>query len=169
MRGAAFFTAMALLVGACTTDPIPPGYRGPVAYIADSQAVRSSTGVDFFYISRVNGNRVNNSLAATQSANAGRGFAMTPAMIGRPVPAETATFTIVGRTHYAAPIIELVNKVYQVSGETKFTPLPNRAYVVKGILRDDYAAVWIEDGQTGELAGNKIEIHGSTTLGILEK
>lgn len=94
---------------------------------------------------------------------------MTPAVIGRSVAAEASTFTIVGRTHYAAPILELLNKTYEISGETKFAPEPNGYYMVKGVLGDNYSAVWIEEISTGAVVGQKIEVKGSTALGILQK
>jgi len=94
---------------------------------------------------------------------------MSPMVIGRDVPAGVPTsFTIVGRTHYAAPILELMNPVYEISGVVTFTPLPQHSYTVKGELDDDHSGVWIEDKPL-EVVGQKIEIKGSARLGILQK
>jgi len=169
MRGTAFLIAVALPLAACTSNPVPDGYTGSIVRITDSVTPRSSTSADFFYLSKVNGRRIEDSLSITKQVNSGQGFAMIPRVIGRVVPAEPSTFTIVGRTHYAAPILDLMNTVYEVSGETKFTPIPHQSYVVKGVLGENYSAVWIEDSQTGEVVGQKIEIKGSSALGILEK
>jgi hypothetical protein len=125
--------------------------------------------VDFFYLAKVNGQTIKESRTSTAQANFGRGFNMTPVMVGRDVPAQSATFTITGRSHFAAPILEMMGRVYEVSGDTSFTPLPDRSYAVKGVLRRDYSAVWIEDIQTGEVVGRKIEINGSSTLELWEK
>jgi hypothetical protein len=169
MRGPVILLAVGLLLAACTTNPVPEGYKGPLAHIADSEVACGKTGADFFFLSEVNGKRIDDSLAATSMANSGRGFAMTPVTLGREVPAQPSTFTIIGRTHYAAPIIALFRRVYEVSGETRFTPLPDHSYVVKGVLGENYSAVWIEDRKTGELVGQKVEVKGSSSLGILEK
>lgn len=167
MRRLAFLAAL-LLLGACTTAPIPDGYKGPTARINDTSTPRSGTSVDFFYIAEVKGRRIQNSATSTRQANYGRGFAMTPSVIGRDIPAEPSTVRIIGRTEHAAPILALMNKVYEVSGETQFTPGPNQIYTVKGVLKDDYSAVWIENA-AGAVMGQKIEMKGSSTLGFFEK
>lgn len=148
----------AVVLSACTAaEPIPEGYTGPTAHIRDSSTERGSTSVDLFFLSKIDGGEVFDSLSATANANYGRGFMLEPAVIGRDVPARAAVFTIEGRTHYAAPILELFNTVYEVSGESRFTPAPNRTYVVKGELRDGYTTVWLEDSETGEMVGQRIE------------
>lgn len=159
----------ALLLAACATKPVPDGYSGPVAHVRDSMTPRSGTSADFFYMSDINGRRIDNSVTATERANYGRGMRMDPVVMGRDIPAEPSTFRIVGRTHHAAPILALMNKVYEVAGETKFAPDPGHAYIVKGVLGDSYSAVWVEDIATGAQIGDKIEIKGSSTLGIFQK
>lgn len=159
----------ALLVAGCTTNPVPEGYTGPTANVADSYTQRGGTGVDFFFLAKVDGHAVYESLTATAVANSGNGFAMTPSVVERPIPAKPSTVTIKGRTHYAAPILELANTVYEISGDVAFNPLPNHSYVVKGVLEEAHSAVWIEDKATGQVVGNKIEVEGSTALGLLEK
>jgi hypothetical protein len=120
-------------------------------------------------LAKVNGRRIEESLSRTIDANSGRGFQLTPQVISREVPAAEATFTIVGRTHHAAPILSVFNAVYEVSGEVKFAPLPAHFYMVKGELNDSHSVVWLEDSNTGDVVGSKIEIQGSARLGILEK
>jgi hypothetical protein len=169
MRKIALLLAAAVLPAACTTSPIPEGYKGPTAYVADSAVPRSNTSVDLFYVSKVNGRRIDDSLAATNAANYGRGFLLTPKVIGRNVPAEPSTFTIVGRTHHAAPILSLMSTEYEVSGDTRFTPLPGQSYVVKGQLGPDHSAVWVEDAASGAIIGQKVEVNGSAALGFFGK
>lgn len=160
--------AVLVLVAGCTTQPVPDGYTGPLARVNDTSMPRSGTSVDFFYLAEVNGRRIPNSVVNTRQANYGRGFSMTPAVIGRDIPAEPSMVRIMGRTEHAAPILALMNKVYQVSGETEFTPQPNQIYTVKGVLGEDYSAVWIEDA-AGAIVGQKIEVKGPSTLGFFEK
>jgi len=40
---------------------------------------------------------------------------------------------------------------------------------VTGTLSEDYSAVWIEDAETHEIVGEKIEIQGSAALGFFQK
>jgi hypothetical protein len=160
--------AAAALAG-CVSNPVPDGYVGPLAHIDDSMTRRGSTSANFFYVAKVNGHRIQDSLTATDNASYGRGATMVPAIIGRDVPAQPMTLTIVGRTHYTMPFLELVNRIYEVSGDIAFTPLPNHAYLVKGELGDDHSAVWIVDRETETPVGDKVEIKGSARLSILEK
>jgi hypothetical protein len=160
--------AAASLLSACTSSPIPEGYKGPLARIEDSFKRRGWTSADFFYVSKVDGRRINDSLAATTQANYGQGFQLTPEAIGRAVAAQESTFTIIGRTHYAAPILEIAGTVYQVSGEVKFTPQPDQTYYVRGELGEKYSGVWIEDA-AGVPVTPKIEVNGSSALSIFQK
>ena len=169
-RAFALVLLLSVPLAACsTTDAVPKDYKGPLAQIADSVVKTGPSSANFFYVSTVNGRLIHESLRATKQSNYGQGFRMTTATIIRKVPAEPSTFSIVGRRDYAAPILALVRKVYEVKGETTFTPLPDRIYVVNGTLGDDYSAVWIEEAATGTVIGQKVEVKGSSTLGILEK
>ncbi len=169
VRQSLFIVCLALLVCGCATNPVPEGYTGPLAKIQDTFTPRSDRAADFFILDRVNGKQVDNALRATTMQNEGRGFAMDVVGYTRDVPAVAATFSIKGRTHYAAPILELTNKVYQVKGDISFAPQTNRTYAVRGVLGPDYSAVWIEDVENKTVIGNKIEIKGDASLGALEK
>lgn len=169
--GRRVWVAVLLLMGlsACATNPIPEGYTGPRATIADSAQSIDMTGADVFTLTKVNGKIIHDSIVGSRQANSGRGFAMTPVAVKREVMSEPGKFTIVGRRVYGAPILELMNKIYEVSGEVDFAPEPDGSYVVKGVLGQDYSAVWLEDSKTGSLIGQKFEVNGSTALGILQK
>lgn len=56
-----------------------------------------------------------------------------------------------------------------MKGDINFAPVANRTYVVRGELKPDYAAVWLEDAETKAVIGNKIELKGDPSLGVLEK
>jgi len=166
----------AAIVGACcsaacttVTPSLPPGYSGPTAEIRDSVTVKSRSNADFFYIASVDGNAVEQSLDKTVGANFGQGFNMNPQIVQRTVPARSMKLELVGRTHHAAPIQSLFSTEFQVKGPLSFTPEAEHTYIVHGELGENYSAVWLEDLGSGTIVGQKIEIHGSAALGILEK
>jgi hypothetical protein len=169
IRALANLAATAILVTGCVTNPVPEGYNGPLAKVYDTFTKRSDRAADFFYVEAVDGKQVENTLRVTTAANYGRGFAMDSAGYVRDVPAASATYTLVGRTHYAAPILELTNPVYQVKGSITFTPAPNRNYAIRGELKPDHAVIWVEDVEAKAVVGNKIERTGDTSLGFMEK
>ena len=94
---------------------------------------------------------------------------MSIAPVDRRVLPQEAVFEIVGRTGYAAPIQSFTNKVYEVKGDVTFTPQERTVYVVKGTLGESYSAVWIEEKETGNLIGEKIEVEGSAALNFFQK
>ena len=163
--------ALALLaLCACVGNPEPEDDGGPIATVADTADKDSSGGVDFFFVEKVGGRKVSTSLAATARASEGMGFSMRPVLLDHAVPAGTpVTVTITGRTHYGAPIQEMTNTIYQVSGDVTFTPVATHVYDVKGYLREDRSAVWIVDNVTGDLVGKKVLLKGSAALGFFSK
>ncbi|MBP7064048.1 hypothetical protein [Ferrovibrio sp.] len=162
-------SAFLIFLAACTHNPIPEGYTGPVAMVADSYSQRSGVSADFFVLSAINDRQIDDSIVGTRMANHGQGFAQTPVALSRSIPAQPAKFTLKGRRQYGAPILELLNKIYEITGDIEFTPEPNARYVVKGSLSEEYSAVWLENSATGEVVVKKLEIRGSTALGILQK
>jgi hypothetical protein len=54
--------------------------------------------------------------------------------------------------------------IYLIEGDVKVAPQARGQYVIKGELRDDYSAVWVEDLATGKQQGNKLLVKGSTAL-----
>ena len=107
--------ATTVFLAACTTDPVPKDYAGPLAYIADSGANNGSASANFFYLYKVNGETIAES--RTMSLKATNTYRMQVNILIRRVPAREATFTIVGRREYSAPIIAMVRKVYEVTGD----------------------------------------------------
>ena len=149
---------------------IPDNYTGAIAKIQDSFLAQSKTKIDFYYVSKVNGNKIYNSRFQTLDKNYGRGFSMEPVVLNHDIPAgEPCTITIVARTQYAAPILALMNPVYEIKGDIVFTPMANQEYLVKGRLDDNASFVWIQNIDTKELVGEKIKIEGSSALGHFEK
>lgn len=153
-----FALAALLFAGGCATDPIASDYKGPTAAIADTTTPRGGSSAYFFILEKYNGERVNNAIVVTAKTNAGNGLAMSAYDYERRVPAVEATFHIKGTTYWAAPILQMVNRVYVVEGDIRFTPQPDHQYAIKGALSDAYCAVWIEDSAAGLVVDRKIEI-----------
>jgi hypothetical protein len=164
-------TAVLSLAGCAHYVPtLPENYTGPQARFDDSAKVYSRSKADFFVVESIDGAQVDNSLNETLRRNHGRGMFMELYFIQRPVPAgKSMVVALKARTHYAAPILALTNSVFQVKGTTEFTPQPGKNYVVRGRLEEDYSAVWVEESDTGQVVGRKVEAQGSAKLGILEK
>ena len=161
--------AGAVLLSGCVANSIRSDYHGPLAHITDSVTPRDDKSADFFYVAKVDGFVVADSLEATEGANRGAGKDKKFVVIGRDVAAAATTVTLVGITHYAAALQAFGGPAYQLSGDISFTPEPKHEYVVRGVLGEDYSAVWIEDSGTGEVAGPKIEVKGAAPLGLFEK
>ena len=156
---------LGLFINGCATyEPAQKGYVGATAKLADSVTSDGERCASFFFLETYDGHDVQNALIATQRRNSGRGMAMTIEAYSRPVPAQEATFHIVARTHCAAPIIEVGTTIYLIEGDVKFAPQGDGQYAVKGELREDYSAVWVEDVLTGKQRGNKLLVKGSTAL-----
>lgn len=165
------FVAVSLLLGGCATNEslLPKGYSGPTAMISDSAYVYSARKADFFFIDAIDGQHVDNALEHTARANQGRGLAMTPAEQARPIETKETVFHIAGRTHFAAPILEMTGTSYFVDGDVKFSPAAGEFYIVKGSLGPDYSAVWIENKNTGAQMGNKLLIKGAAEISMVKK
>lgn len=145
---AAFFTVS---LGGCMTAPIPQDYTGPIATIRDSAISESGSRAQFYYLSQISGQRVDNILGKTRIANRGRGFSLTPVEFRRDLPARQSTLKIEARVGYGAPIQEILNTstMYSVERTMTLDLESNKTYVVKGILTADKQEVWLEDEATG--------------------
>jgi hypothetical protein len=146
-----------LMIGCATTQaPVASTYTGPTAVIHETVKQHSNAEADFFGISHIDGNRVENSLTATERTNRGRGMVMSAIGASHRVPTKPIEVRVFGRSRFAAPILDLMNKTYEVSGTVKFEPVANATYTVKGELGPRLSVVWIEDA-TGAVIGNKIQ------------
>jgi hypothetical protein len=154
---------LTLSISGCVTyaPSVPDGYVGPQAVLADSAKTYSTSKADFFVAVQIDGADVDNSLNETFRRNQGRGMRMTPYFISRPLVAEKPIkVAIKGKTHYAAPIQAITGTVRQVEGVVEFTPKANVRYIVRGELSESYSAVWIEETESRQLVGQKIEPRG---------
>ncbi|RTL15057.1 MAG: hypothetical protein EKK52_21565 [Burkholderiales bacterium] len=155
MRAAIAIAVLASTMTGCATfqPSLPEGYQGPVATIHDSAQSLESKKANLFFVTQVDGRKVKDSLTETIARNQGRGFSLSPFVLEHDVPAKPILVSLTGITHYAAPILALTGKVYQVEGTVSFTPEANQDYVVKGSLGPDVTAVWIEEKRSGKIVG----------------
>ena len=112
--------------------------------------------IDLFYAYKVDGKIINNILSETASRNSGRGFVLDVAPYERRLPVKPVTIELVATTYHAADIGGIFGESYFVSGTVTFTPVDGGRYVVRGILGEDYSAVWLETAD-GRVVGKKIE------------
>ena len=63
-------------LAACVSSPIPEGYTGPTATIRDSARPESGSRALFFYVAKIDGNAIKDSLAVTRQVNYGRGASL---------------------------------------------------------------------------------------------
>lgn len=162
---------LVLTLAGCATmePPVPENYSGPTAVIKDSVKKYSAEKSDFFYLESIDKLVIRNSRIATRMSNEGKGFFMEPVVLDRRVKAQLATYKIVARTEYAAPILALSNPVYQVVGKVQFSPESGKVYVVRGELGESKSSVWIEEEQSHQVVGEKTEVNGSSELGFFAK
>ena len=152
-------------ISGCATlhDPVPSGYTGETVLLEDSYTSYGSTKADIFFVQKVDGKEIDNTLYKTRDDNYGKGMYMQPSVVSRRIPAKEVTIHIVGRTAYAAPILTLINTVYEAKGDIKFTPEPRKTYIVKGKLGENYSAVWVEERMSEKIVG-KIEQKDSSSV-----
>lgn len=166
-------SAAALLSGCATKpfSPFPENYAGTSATLTDTFNVRSFSNADFFYAEQYEGNTWENARFKSLAASRGRGLALTTVPVSRAIPANKPTkLVVVARTEYAAPILAMTNTVYQVKGTIEFTPETGKQYVVTGQLGGPRSAVWVEEKDTHQVVGQKIEVEGDAAkLGFFDK
>lgn len=151
MQKLAMGAVCALLMAGCTTAPIPKDYSGPLATIQDSARSETGSRAQFYYLSEIDGRRVDNVLGETRKANSGRGFSLSPVQYRRDVPAQLSKLKIEARVGYGAPIQEMLNTATLYSTERTLNVKleSNKSYVVKGVLTAEKQEVWLEEQGTG--------------------
>ena len=153
-----------LSLSACITNPIPKGYTGPTATIRDTVLSESDDfpGRPMFYVSKIDGQAIENSEHASQVANHGKGLSMDPVTTERNIPVRKMVLTLVGRNVHAAPIQEMFHELrgknYKVTGNVDFEPQADHFYIVRGVLGPELSNVWVEDLQANTVVTQKIEI-----------
>ncbi|MGC1174033.1 hypothetical protein [Polaromonas sp.] len=149
------------LHGCATYKPVPEGYTGPVAVVADSGTPGDGKKSVIFAMMDVDGQGIDNSFRASAGASYGRGFALTTQFVGRSVPANKAMKVRLKGSHITgAPIHAIASQIagtfFSVEGVVDFTPVSGGNYIVKGELKKGASSVWIEDRATGLPVTEKI-------------
>ncbi|GBG13599.1 ATPase AAA [Novimethylophilus kurashikiensis] len=148
------------------SQPYPANFDFSTAVIRDSIQMPWNDRGDFFYLTQIDGQPVEDSRSVTHRRNIFRGQTMLPYAIDREVPTQRAKYLIVGKTEYALPFQMATNPVYEVKGEIEAALEKNKVYEVRGTLGENYSAVWLEDVSTHTVVGRKIEIRGATRVGV---
>ncbi len=140
-------------------DSVEPGV------VADRSFDKSKTL--FFFLAAVNGQAVKNSV----SESAGVRTSMWPeeplAPFTRALPPRQMIVTLVGgyvTSSVAAPEVRYNYPMYRVKGHTLIQPVPEGSYVVKGVIREKGASIWIEETDTGKTLGDRITSTGRTRI-----
>ena len=135
-------------------EPVPAGFAGPTAQVADSGKYEDGSKAQFFVVQEVDGKTINSSIFETRKASQGRGFSISARFISRALPAAPMKVKLVGTHQTAAPIHEIASRAagtfYSVEGVVDFTPVAGGNYIVKGELKKEGSSVWIEDVATNQ-------------------
>ena len=160
-----------LLAGCVNYGPsIPKDYSGPRAVIKDSATSHSTSKADLFFVEKVAQRPVENTRIATKRMSYGQGLSLSLVNYDRGVPAgQPLTVSLVGRTEHAAPILAITNAEYEVKGDLTFVPTAGTTYVVRGVLGESLAEIWLEEEVGRRVIGEKIKPAGSAKLGFFEK
>lgn len=129
--------------------PIPA-----TATIKDTVNQTAWNKADFFYVAQIGGQPVANSFTRTQSERDPESLALKPVGHERTLPVKQTTLTLFAQTEYGAP--QVADAVQKISGSVTFTPKPDETYFVKGSIRSNYVAVWLESSD-GQVVTPKIE------------
>lgn len=141
-------------------EPVPAGYAGPTAQVADSGFHESGGKAQLFVLQEVDAKTINSSIFESRKASQGRGFALTTRYVTRSLPVQPMKVKLIGTHQTAAPIHEIASRAagtfFSVEGVVDFTPTANGSYVVKGELKKDGSSVWIEDASTNQPVTEKV-------------
>lgn len=110
----------------------------------ESDIILKGEKVDVFFISEVDGKRVQNAWTRTSMANVEPAFAMRKVEHQHRLPAKTLRVKIEGRVFNGKLMGYIFNPSYSVSGIVAFKPVAGKRYVVRGVLRKKGSVVWIE-------------------------
>lgn len=116
------------------------------AVIRDTVVADSATRANIFYLYKVNGEEIQNSLNMTSRGNYGKGMNVEPVATRRPVPANRElSIEICAETYNGAPILDLFRTDAKVC-EIKIVTLAESAiYSIRGEIDGKSATVRIEE------------------------
>lgn len=160
MRNILIAALVSLLTGCATYKPIPEGYSGATANVADSGFTEDGTKAQLYAMTEIDGNRIPNAFGASAGASYGKGFALTAVFPSRDVPIKPMKVKLVASHATGAPIHALFSQAagtfFSVEGVVDFSPKADGKYVVRGVLKKEGSSVWIEDVDTQKVVTEKI-------------
>lgn len=142
------------LAGCATYEPVPKDYKGPTALVRDTGSSEDGTKAQMFALMEIDGNRVMNCFWASAIASQGRGASLITVYTERAVQIKPMKVMLRGSHATGAPIqamaSQLAGTFFSVDGTVDFSPEAGHRYLVKGDLKKEKSAVWIEDAETGK-------------------
>ncbi|MBA3592643.1 MAG: hypothetical protein H0W47_02440 [Polaromonas sp.] len=149
-----------VLQGCAMYQPVPEGYTGAVAEVADS--VRPGDGMksEIFAITELDGREIHSSFRASGPERSGWRTSLTTRAVSRLVLAAPQKVKLVGSHIHIDNMRAIVGDIrgtsFSVSGVVDFKPEPGGKYLVKGVLQKGVSSIWIEDRATGLPVTQKI-------------
>jgi len=154
---------LVIWLAGCATpyEPVPQGYTGSTANIADSAQPRSTSVSNVFAVVEIDGHPIANTFRASAGASQGKGFKLTTLTTERYVPAEVPLkLKLSASPMTGAPIqqmaMQLAGTFYSVEGVVDLKPRAGGKYVVRGELKKEGSTVWIEDVESGQPVTEKL-------------
>ena len=135
---------------------LPAEYAGPKAILVDSVDYPDKKGgaLTMFYARSINGELVENVATATRE----NGFMLT--LVRRDVPVQKLRVDLVGTHVQFDPVYEIRDRMkgafLSINGNIEFEPVAGKTYVVRGELKKEASAVWIETEDTHEIVTVKV-------------
>lgn len=149
-----------VLHGCATYKPVPEGYTGAVATVADSGKPGDGMKSEIFAMVEVDENRIENSFGASGREMGSWRTVLTTRFISRAVQAKPMKVKLVGAHKHVdnmhAIVGQIAGKSFSVMGTVDFNPVAGGNYLVKGVLQKGGSSVWIEDRATGLPVTEKI-------------
>lgn len=158
------FTAFLLVLSlaGCATrhEPIPAGYTGPRANIADTWSLDANERDQVFAVLELDGKPIDNAVQNTRAASQGRGFQVIKRDAERDVPARGLKLKVIGTHFSSAPIAEIARRAagtfQSVEGEVDLLAVEGGRYLVTGELSKAGSCVWVAEAAFGKEVTAKV-------------
>lgn len=152
------FIGISLLIslGGCASfyEPIPQGYSGKTARVIDSYTNKAAVDAHYFYVTRIDKQRVETSWYLTRVAYIGKGTKFSPIMKEHRVTTQQQTFSVIGHIFYPTDAQDLFSDDLTIENNVTFTPKAGEEYTVRGKLSSQGSVIWIEDSTGLKVTGS---------------
>jgi hypothetical protein len=149
------------LASCAAQSPRLADYAGPTASIEDTLVVGyTSVAGAVFFVEKIDGENVDNTLAATMRASAGQGSRLIRKDADRLVKAQKVKLDLVAKHFTTRPIDDILPRMrgeqLEFRAVLEFVPDAGKTYVVTGVLSKEGCGIWLEDFMTREIVGSKL-------------